>query len=80
VQLWDIREILVVTEAEESQFLISVTRKRLVNTDLEGLACAVVICKGWRLAIVLRLLVVTLCKWSIDPISNQNPVYSHAYT
>jgi hypothetical protein len=45
-------------------------------------ACAVVICKVWRLAMVLKLLVVSnsVLKWSIIGISNPNPVCSHTYT
>jgi hypothetical protein len=38
----------VITEAEESPWLRSVTRKRLVKADGEDLACAVVNCKAWR--------------------------------
>jgi hypothetical protein len=43
----------VSTEAEESQFLRSVTRKRLVKTDWEDLTRAPVICKVQRLAMAL---------------------------
>jgi hypothetical protein len=53
----------VSTEAEESPLLRSVTGKRLAKADCEGLACAVVIYKVWRLAIVLYVLVGTICKW-----------------
>jgi hypothetical protein len=42
-------------EAEESPLLEAVTRERLVMTQQAGkdLACAVVICKVWRLAMTL---------------------------
>jgi hypothetical protein len=42
-------------EAEESPLLEAVTRERLVKTQQAGrdLACAVVICKVWRLAMAL---------------------------
>jgi hypothetical protein len=42
-------------EAEESPLLEAVTRERLVKTEQAGkdLACAVVICKMWRLAMAL---------------------------
>jgi hypothetical protein len=65
----------VSAEAEDSPLLRSVTGKRLMKADLEDLAFVVVIYKAWRLAIVLYLLVGTICKWSINLISNPNPVY-----
>jgi hypothetical protein len=43
----------VSTEAEEYTLLRTVTGKRLLKTGWEGLACAVVICKAWRVAFVL---------------------------
>jgi hypothetical protein len=45
----------VSTEAEESLLIEVVTREKLVKTLQAGkdLACAVVICKLWRLAIAL---------------------------
>jgi hypothetical protein len=57
----------VSTEAEEYPLLRCVTRKRLEKAD-----CAPVICKAWRLAIALQLLVVPSCvyKWSINPFTN----------
>jgi hypothetical protein len=71
-------------EAEESPLLEAVTRKRLMEnvTNSEGLPCAVVICKAWRLAMALQLSTVTsrVLKLSTNPISNPNPVYSHPYT
>jgi hypothetical protein len=33
-----------------------------------------------ELAIALWLLIVTICKWSINQITNPNPVCSHSYT
>jgi hypothetical protein len=45
----------VSTEAEESPLLEAVARERLVKTQQagKGLAGAVVICKAWRLVVVL---------------------------
>jgi hypothetical protein len=69
-------------EAEESPLLEAVARVRLVKTQQagKGLACAVVNCEVWRLEIALWLLSVPsgVHKWSINPISNPYPVYSHA--
>jgi hypothetical protein len=39
-----------------------------------------VTCRACELAIALWLLVVTICQWPIDPITNPNPAYSHSYT
>jgi hypothetical protein len=54
-------------EAEASLLLGAVARDRLVKTEraVEDLACAVVICKVWRIAAALCLLVVPSCvfKW-----------------
>jgi hypothetical protein len=58
---------------EESPLFRSITGKQLMKADWKDLACAVVICKVWKLAIVLQLLVVTTCKWSIISISNPKP-------
>jgi hypothetical protein len=53
----------------------------LVKTaDWESLVHAVVNCKMCELAIALQLLVVTICKCSINTITNPNPVYSHSIT
>jgi hypothetical protein len=41
---------------------------------------AVVNCRVCELAIALQLLVVTICKCSVNPITNPNPVYSHFIT
>jgi hypothetical protein len=48
--------------------------------DREDLICSVftVIFRVCNSAIVLQLFVVTTCKWSINPILNPNPVYSHS--
>jgi hypothetical protein len=32
-----------------------------------------------ELALAIQLLVVTICKWSINPINSPNPVYSHTH-
>jgi hypothetical protein len=42
----------LVDAVEESPLLRSITGKRLVK-DLKDLACAVAICKVWKLAMVL---------------------------
>jgi hypothetical protein len=34
-------------------------------------------CRVCELAMVLQLHVVTICKWSINPITNPNHIYSH---
>jgi hypothetical protein len=46
--------------------------ERLVKTQQPGkdLAGAVVIYEFWRFAITLLLHVVTICKWSVNPIAN----------
>jgi hypothetical protein len=56
----------VSTEAEGSPLLRSDSGKRLV------------VWKVWRLAIVLQLLVVTICKWPVNPVSNPHPVCWHS--
>jgi hypothetical protein len=57
----------VSAEAEESPLLKTVTGKRLVKTlqARKDLVCALVICKLWRSAMVLCLIVVTsrVLKW-----------------
>jgi hypothetical protein len=52
---WEPASNEVSAEAEESPLLESVTKERLVKTQQDGkdLACAVVICKVWRLAMAL---------------------------
>jgi hypothetical protein len=57
--------------------LKSVSRIRLMKT--EKTYRVLVICKVWRSAIVLQLLLVSsgVYKWSINPFSNPNPVYNH---
>jgi hypothetical protein len=61
--------------------LEAVAKERLVKTQQagKGLAGAVVIFKVCRLAMALKLLVIPSCvyKWSINPFTNPNPVYSH---
>jgi hypothetical protein len=47
------------------------------TADYGALVCAVVNCRVRELAIALYLLVVTICKCSVNPITNPNPVCSH---
>lgn len=49
-----------------------------VKADWEGLPCTLLICKVWRLAKALYLLVVTSCayEWSLHQVINSNPIYS----
>jgi hypothetical protein len=67
-----------------SPLLKSVTRKRLVKTLQagKGLAGAVVICELWKLTVAVKSLGLTsrVHKWSLNPFSNPNPVYTHART
>jgi hypothetical protein len=67
------------TGAEESPLVSSVTWKWLVKADWEGSVCAVVICKVWKLVIVLQLYVVTVCRWSVNTVTNPDPICSHSY-
>jgi hypothetical protein len=61
-------------DAEEYPLLEVVAGERLVKTQQAGkdLAGAMVICKAWRLAMTLQLLVVPnrFVKWLTNPISN----------
>jgi hypothetical protein len=67
------------TEGEDSPLLRSVIGKQLVKAEWGGLACAVVICKAWKLVKVLWLLVLMICKWSINRATNPNPsIVTHA--
>jgi hypothetical protein len=50
------------------------------TADWEDWVRAVVNCRVFELAIALYLHVVTICKCSVCPITNPNPVYSHSYT
>jgi hypothetical protein len=47
----------------------------------KGLAGSDVICELWRSGVALELLLVPsrLYKWSLNPFTNPNPVYSHPY-
>jgi hypothetical protein len=60
-------------KAEKYPLLEAVIRERLMKTQQAGkdLACAMAICRVWRLAMTLSLRVVQSCvyKWSINPIS-----------
>jgi hypothetical protein len=49
------------------------------KADWEDLVSAVVNCSVCELVTVLHLLVVTICKWSVNPITNPNPIYSNSY-
>jgi hypothetical protein len=71
----------VSTEADKSSLLEAVTRTRLVKTLQAGkdFVFSGIICKVWKLAVVLQLFLVTTFKWSIHLII-QNPVCSHTYT
>jgi hypothetical protein len=60
-------------EAEEV-----VTRQQAKIQQTEDLVRAVMNCKVCELAIASELLVVTICKSPIDPITNPSPVYSHS--
>jgi hypothetical protein len=66
------------TDAEEQPLLEAITRNCLVKTLQAGKdsAYAAVICKVWKLMIVLELFVVTTFK-SINQII-WNPIYSHS--
>jgi hypothetical protein len=67
-------------EAEKWPLLGAVIRQLLVKTLPAGkyLACALVNCKVWKLAMALKLSVITSCvlKWSINPISNRDRFFS----
>jgi hypothetical protein len=63
--------------------LEAVARERLVKTQAgKGLAGAVVICKVWRSAIALEVIVVPsgMYKWSINPFTNPYPFFSPIHT
>jgi hypothetical protein len=66
-------------EERECPPLEAATKQRLVKTvtDWEELVCPIVICEVCRTVRAKSLLVVTICKSSINPITNPNPVYSH---
>jgi hypothetical protein len=49
------------------------------TADWKDLVHAAVNCRGCELVIVLQLLAVTICKWSINPITNPNTVYSYTH-
>jgi hypothetical protein len=66
-------------EERESPLLEAATTERLMKilTDWEVLMCPIVICEACRTVGAKSLLVVTSCKISTNPISNENTVYSH---
>jgi hypothetical protein len=49
------------------------------TADWEDLVRAAVYCRVCELAIALSLLVVTICKCSVNPITNPNPLHSHSF-
>jgi hypothetical protein len=48
------------------------------TADWKDLACPLVNCRACELATALQILVVTICKRSVTPITDPNPVYSHS--
>jgi hypothetical protein len=69
------------TEVEGFTALEAVTRQRLVKLQqTEDLVRAVVDCRVCELVTALQLLVVTICKCSVNPITIPNPIYSHTNT
>jgi hypothetical protein len=67
------------TEAEEATALETVTRQPEKTQQSEKtLSAAVVNCRVCGSAIALDLFVVTICKCSIIPITNPNPVCSQS--
>jgi hypothetical protein len=67
----------VSTEAEESPLLRAVTKQRLVKTLQAGEDVACSDLQSVEISDCVIVFVVTACKWSINPISNPNPIYSH---
>jgi hypothetical protein len=61
-------------EERDNPSLEAVTRG-LVKTRLteQTSVCAVVNCRVWEIPISLELIVVMICKCSINPVTNQNP-------
>jgi hypothetical protein len=79
-QLWDIRQP-VKTLAEN---IVRIRYKETTSEDMEEFMCAAIavvfgVCKPMRL---LQLFVVTsrVYKWSVNRVTNPNPVCSHSYT
>jgi hypothetical protein len=68
---------------KKSPLLETVAMERLLKIQQtgKGLAGAVVICELSRLAVALYLLAFPsrVLKWSLNPFTNPNPVYSHIY-
>jgi hypothetical protein len=67
----------VSTEAED---IVGIHHQATTGEDTADLLRAVVNCRVCELPIALYLPVVTICKCSINPITNPNPVYSHTHT
>jgi hypothetical protein len=88
VQLWSCTETgdnqegheAVNTEVEGSTALEAITTWLVMTAYWGGLVCAVVNYRVCEFAIALQLLVFKICKCSINPLTNQNPIYSHSYT
>jgi hypothetical protein len=69
------------SEAEEATALEAVTRRQPLKIQQTVKTVRVVVnCRVCELATALYLLVVTICKCSINPITDPNPVYSHSIT
>jgi ABC-type Fe3+/spermidine/putrescine transport system ATPase subunit len=67
-------------EGDGAMALKAVTRQRLVKTQqTEKTLHAVVYCQVCELVLALYLHAVTICKGSINSITNPNPVYNHPY-
>jgi hypothetical protein len=67
------------TEDEEATALEAVTRRQPVKIQqAEKTVRAVVNCRVCELAIAPKLLVVAICKCSMNPVTNPQPVYSHS--
>jgi hypothetical protein len=67
----------------EVEYIVEIRHQATTGEDAaewEDLVRAVVNCIVCELAIALQLLVVTICKCSINAITNPNPGCSHSYT
>jgi hypothetical protein len=50
------------------------------TVDREGLVHAIANCRVCESVIALELLVVMICKWLINSVTNPNTICSHSYT
>jgi hypothetical protein len=57
----------------------SVVRESVKRKHRRRCAAVTVICRVRKPVRLLQLLVVTICKCSINPITNPNPIYSHTH-